>query len=190
MEPTESRQSLQELSIVGRAFTHVDLSKCAQLSITLERLLYGVAEAMVLSRAQEPIMYVYMCDGWSCDISSRFQRTHSDLRVDRQARSRQEFLLERGILRCRSAGDQDHRPIAMVMKPPRCLSQGKAAWNIVTSATEFVLACACLGTRASRYRCLCWMVPWSTPFVGILEPGTRSSTTPTLTLTSAPRGTC
>eukprot|EP00969_Alexandrium_andersonii_P274386 12126932-Alexandrium_andersonii.AAC.1 len=88
-----------------------------------------MAETMVQANSQLPVMYIYMADGWSTDISSRHRLDAGDLKVARHARARQEFLLERGIVRCLPSG-VGARTLAMLVRPPRILSAGKTSWNM------------------------------------------------------------
>ena len=83
-----------------------------------------------------PAAFVYMSDGWSTRVQSRFTKiTKDEHLVVRGGRYKHEFLLQRGLVKKKSRrlGPET----VMLFGYPRGLCKGRGAWNCFTASAEF-----------------------------------------------------
>ena len=129
-----------------------DLSLCNKYGQALVDLTRQEAHETLQANDGRPVMLVYICDGWSARVRSDHRRQdQSGQKIVRQGRSRQEFLLQRGILRVGSAGRGEK--LHMLFSAPRALHLGKTSWNVLTACAEFEPL-----LRASGHHGLCLTV--------------------------------
>jgi hypothetical protein len=81
-----------------------------------------------------PVMLTYMSDGWSAFIWQVKVMRSGNKTIQTWERERQEFVLERGILKVEKG---DRIEAAMLFGAPRPLLHGKTAWNMFTSFVDF-----------------------------------------------------
>ena len=81
-----------------------------------------------------PIMLCYMSDGWSAFVWQVKKTWIGEKSVQVWTREKQEFLLQRGILKKASPTGVE---AAMLFKAPRPLLHGKNAWNMFRYCTGF-----------------------------------------------------
>ena len=100
---------------VSRSLTDDELDQCVQVGACIEKHLMDGAEGFVRRCQDEPLLVCYMCDGWSCDLTSRSLAFVGSRMQQKTNHWKGEFLLERAILRSlpSPAGDR----LRMVMTP-------------------------------------------------------------------------
>ena len=99
-------------------------------------------ESVVLQNVDRPIFFCYTCDGWSSFVDSRSSKRQAEVLVRRCGRHREEYLLQRGVLRTLSASDGGSQVVHLIV-PPRPLRRGRGSWNVFVAAGE------CWGTLRS-----------------------------------------
>ena len=105
------------------------LAQSIRLASAAENIL---AEARA---SQQPVLYIYGSDGWSCNMAFAHSLRLGSSSVQRSGKTRAEFLLERALLK---TIDSQHR-VSMVAKitPPRSMSAGKSGWSIWQAALDY-----------------------------------------------------
>ena len=100
---------------------------------------YSQQQVMCALRAfpDAPVLWMHGSDDWGCDVPKTVCRLvpNSGLKVTRNGRLRQEFLLQRGFLRRRRPGGT-HALIAVVGNP-RGLGCGRSAFHIMAAIMEW-----------------------------------------------------
>ncbi len=125
LEPEEMAETIREMTIVGRVLSPCELQQACRVSSALQQHLAVAAGALCLEQPERPVMFAYLCDGWTCIHSGRENQTAlPDLEVHRQTWQFTEFLLERGLVRIAAAGGGG-RNLAMVMAPLAAWRRGE-----------------------------------------------------------------
>ena len=95
-------------------------------------------EQIVRQNLERPLLLAHMCDGWGGwargDVTMQIGE-HGKL-VRRQTRQKHEFLLQRVVVRASTGA---HDVVHQVIMPPRSLTLGRTAWNMLQASVE---ACA------------------------------------------------
>ena len=129
MDPNDLVADIVRLCQVNAVLDSQDLSLCNKYGQALVDLTRQEAHETLQANDGRPVMLVYICDGWSARVRSDHRRQdQSGQKIVRQGRSRQEFLLQRGILRVGSAGRGEK--LHMLFSAPRALHLGKTSWNV------------------------------------------------------------
>ena len=93
-----------------------------------------------------PLLAVYMNDGWSCDIMEAIVTNVGSLnRIRNDGARRQEFLMERGLIRCRDA--KEPTDLCFMVGTPRALKHGKKSEHLFAAGCEFMAPLRQLGHR-------------------------------------------
>lgn len=140
------REEVDQLTKVSAALSACQLERCKVIAHGMAEYLRGQAAETIRaqSRCGKPVLMVYQCDGWSCRVRKDAIAVEGSHLLKRKTHFRHEFLIERGIIRTRSAGLQDEPDtVHMIFGPPRGLRLGKTSWNIYTASCDFLdLLCA------------------------------------------------
>lgn len=97
-------------------------------------LLRWTALLTTLHHDPSPVMLTYLSDGWSAFIWQVKVMRSGNKTIQTWERERQEFVLERGILKVEKG---DRIEAAMLFGAPRPLLDGKTAWNMYTTFVQF-----------------------------------------------------
>ena len=136
MEPDEFLDRLATLTVAKSVLSKGDVDDCFRYCEVIQAACREKARRVVRDNASRPLMFVYMCDGWSATVDARpVQRVDDEHLVIRNGRYKHEFLLERGMVRKRSRDQVDD--FTMLFSYPRGVCKGRSAWNCFTAATEF-----------------------------------------------------
>ena len=132
MDPNDLVADIVRLCQVNAVLDSHDLSLCNKYGQALVDLTRQEAHETLQANDGRPVMLVYICDGWSARVRSDHRRQdQSGQKIVRQGRSRQEFLLQRGILRVGSAGRGEK--LHMLFSAPRAHTLGE---NVVECWTS------------------------------------------------------
>ena len=74
MEVNEFRERVRELTVTKSVLSRGDLDDCYRISSVVQAKCRDTAQKMIESSPRQPWMWVYMCDGWSTTVDSRFTR--------------------------------------------------------------------------------------------------------------------
>ena len=140
------REEVEQLTKVSATLSGCQLERCKVLAHGMAEYLRGQAAETIRaqSRCERPVLMVYQCDGWSCQVRKDAIAVEGSHLIRRKTHFRHEFLIERGIVRTRSAGLQDEPDtVHMLFGAPRGLGLGTTSWNIYTACCDFMdLLCA------------------------------------------------
>ena len=95
----------------------VNLALCA---VSLER-----RRAMIAKYRHQPLLDVYMSDGWSSRVLEFAVANHGDKKSCSKGCFRQEFIQQRGLLRAKAHDGSSE--LACTYAPPRSMKTGKGA---------------------------------------------------------------
>lgn len=117
--------------------------RCHRIGQALCALSHQRAQETIVANDGRPLLYVYLCDGWSAKVRGDIKKECGQHVVKRQGHFRHEFLLERPLVKCRRA--DGHEELHMLFGPPRGLRLGKSSWNVLTAA------CRCPSTYRTAH---------------------------------------
>lgn len=126
---------MENLTQVSKSFSAADMLRCHWIGQALCAFSRQRAQETSVANDGGPLLYVYLCDGWSAKVRGDIKKECGQHVVKRQGHFRHEFLLERALIKCRRA--DGHEELHMLFGPPRGLRLGKSSWNALTAASEF-----------------------------------------------------
>ena len=133
MEKADIQDLIEELQSCGLEIDEEQLASCHRVACIIEDLTAQQCRQVIGEANRNPVLQVFMSDGWSCDMRQRASSSHGDIRVDRHGRLRTEYVLQRSVVKSRR-GDQVH--MAIKIERPRPLMTKKCA-DICSAATDF-----------------------------------------------------
>lgn len=134
MTPEDLRGRVLEYSDAWRVLSETEGHEADRIAEAICTYLRRRVETLVAEHQARPVLISYQCDGWGTNIGGRSVRAHGSVTVRHHGRFREEFLLQRVVLRLRRPGVGDD--MRMVMFPPRPLTEGKGSWNVWSAASE------------------------------------------------------
>lgn len=128
----------EHFSTVGNSLSAKDVRDVIRLSATLQKFMQDDLQRFITRHCEEPVMQVYINDGWSRMLNGKFTSTvkGSHLRVCRNGKLRHEFLLQRGIVRVNSLLGEELANI--IVKEPIGMHLGKKTGHVFTASCEFL----------------------------------------------------
>ena len=135
-----SRHDLRDLVL---SWTHVSHAVTKSMIHDMQRWMLilsdwqrGEIRSLLQNAADKPIVVCHMSDGWSAFVESREVDTSPGApRVVRAARTKKEFLIERGFVKHMAEGRIKTK---FLVAPARPLDHGLSGWHIFASASEFL----------------------------------------------------
>ena len=137
MDPDGLLALMETLTVPGKTLENAELDTAYRLVCACMHTMRQREHRLRDRCSDMPLLQVYMSDGWTCETSVRHvQNAGTESRVASEGKVKHEFLLERGILRCRgAAGSED---IVFQLGVPRALTKGKTHENFFAFACEFL----------------------------------------------------
>ena len=153
MEGQDFAQLALGLCQVSRSLTDDELDQCVQVGVCIEKHMMDEAEGFVRRCQDEPLLVCYMCDGWSCDLTSRSLAFVGSRMQKKTNHWKGEFLLERAILRSlpSPAGDR----LRMVMTPPSAFDQRESKLECPQFCIRVLAHDEGVGPPRCLYHCVC-----------------------------------
>ena len=143
MEKGDIQDLIGELQSCGLEMDEEQLACCHRAACIIEDITAQQCRQVIGEAHRNPVLQVFMSDGWSCDMRQRASASHGDIRVDRSGRLRTEYCLQRSIVKSRK-GDQVR--MAIKIERPRPLMTKKCA-DIWSAATDFCPILALAGHK-------------------------------------------
>ena len=134
------------MSDAWSVFGPLEVRECEAIADAVTAWLKRHMETVVVEHVDRPILFCYMCDGWGSFVGRRTTRRQGEMVVQHYGRHREEYLLQRSVLRTLSPSASGHQLMNLI-SPPRPLRLGRGSWNIFVAAGEFFGTLRSLGHR-------------------------------------------
>ena len=118
MEKAEIQDLFEELQSCGLEMDEEQLASCHRAACIIEDMTAEQCRQVIGQANRNPVLQVFMSDGWSVDMRYRVRSSHGEVVVDRHGRLKTEYVLQRSIVKSRR-GDQVH--MAIKIERPRPL---------------------------------------------------------------------
>ena len=129
---------IKELGVATRVLRgRRDFNDARSLGFAFKNVTYEAVSRLVLEHREEPVIAMYMADGWSGDVrQTKTVRIRDEATVIRKGKWRLEYLLVRGIVK-KKVGDRmlGH---ALVYEP-RGLSKGRTGWEVFQGISDVAM---------------------------------------------------
>ena len=113
----------------------MNVYKCAHGLCSALRLRFN---ELLREAAHEPVLFVYVNDGWGSNVTTRHTCSGTETKVIRNARFRHEFLLQIGVLRLGSRPGRPAGALTFVLDGAVSLRSGKRAWHCFQAGCDFM----------------------------------------------------
>ena len=123
-----------EYARAQKVLTRSEAEHCAQLCNAAWVLMLQNAKELVLEAGDSPVLYTYGSDATPIIATTTVQFKVGDLVHSRRAGHPEEYLVQRGFVKCYGPGEQVS--VRGLFKPPVPLTEGKSAWHAFTAMTE------------------------------------------------------
>ena len=134
MDHSEVRSLIEELQSVSLDMDAPTLANVHRACAVIEKMSAQQCRHVIALAGNRPLLQTFMSDGWSTDIRSRTISSHDDVAVHRRTRLREEFVMQRTILKT-LVGSEMH--MAIKFERPRPLGS-KTCLDVWAAACDFV----------------------------------------------------
>ena len=123
MDEEEIQTLLQELTSTAYDMDSAQLTALHKVCHIIEQITAEQCRQLIARARHRPCLQMFMSDGWSTDIRSRFKSESRGVGVHVTGRLRTEFVVQRTIVKALVSSDE--MQIAMKLERPRPLASKK-----------------------------------------------------------------
>ena len=151
MDTSEVRSLVEELQSVSLDMDADVLPKVNRCVEIIEDMSAHQCRSVIDMAGSRPLLLTFMSDGWSTDIRSRVLTAHEGVTVRSRTRLREEFLMQRTVLKTNVGGDPH-----MSIKLERCRQlASKKCIDMYAGLAATSLSSNSLAIKASACQCIC-----------------------------------
>ena len=144
MEVDDLCKRIRHLTSPWVVLTQTEVREVQQLSETCCSYMMQQCEQLIRDAGERPVLVTHMCDGLGTTTHKTECRLHNGVKATTHTRFRDEFLLQRQVVRTNQAG-QDR--VAIAIMPPCPLEDGKTSWNVAVATQAQLCAPRGLGHK-------------------------------------------
>ena len=122
MDTNEVRSLIEQLQSISLDMDASTLGNVPRACAIIEDMSAQQCRHVIALAGNRPCLQTFMSDGWSTDIRGRTISSHDDVVVHRRTRLREEFVMQRTILKT-CIGSDTH--MAIKFERPRLLASKK-----------------------------------------------------------------
>ena len=150
MEQAEIQAMMQELASIAFDMDSQQLTALHRARIIIEKITASQCRQIIRRSGDRPCLQMFMSNGWSTDIRSRFKSSRGGVEVARIVRLRTEFVVQRTILKASIISEMH---IAMKIERPGPLAANTCddIWSAAFDVVPLFMFAGHTGISVSIY---------------------------------------